>query len=217
VPIIVAAAVVVAVLIVVGAVLLTRGGGSTQAGDTTTTPVTTTSSPVTSSPVTTAPVTTPPSAPAAAPEETLRAALPADFRAADCTTADPAGDGDVAALNCGESRSQPGPALSSFYLYEDSTTLESVFSADVTKRGLDRFTGDQGCPDDQGYNDYTGTDGSQAGQVACYVDDDNTAIVIWTQDDANAEALIGIENGGVEGLTTLWNWWVQGSNSDFQV
>src|SRR3712207_9207862 len=65
-----------------------------------------------------------------------------------------------------ESRSQPGPNLSSFYLYEDSSTLESVFSADVTDRGLDRFTGDQGCPADQGYNDYTGSDGSHAGQVA---------------------------------------------------
>jgi serine/threonine protein kinase len=214
VPLIVAAAVVVAVLLVVGAVLLTRDGGGSQAdAGTTTGPSTRTS---TAPGTTTPPATTPPG-PAGDPEEKLRAALPADFRAAECTTTTPAGDGDIAALNCGTSRSQPGPALSSFYLYEDADTLERVFSADVGERGLDRLTRSQACPADQGYNDYTGSDGSKAGMVACYVDEDNTAIIIWTQDDVSAEALIGIENGGVDGLKTLWDWWVQGSNSDFQV
>jgi serine/threonine protein kinase len=210
VPLVVAAAVVVAV-VATGAVLLTRGGGSSAAADPTTTPVT--PSPAPTTPVST---TTPPAS-AGAAEDALRASLPADFRAEDCTTADAAGDGDIAALDCGASLSQPGPTLSSFYLYRDSGTLEDVFTADVTRHRLSQFTGDQACPGDRGYNYYKRADGSRAGRVACSVDEDNTSIIIWTQDDAHAEALIGIRNGGTAGLTTLWNWWIQGSNSDFRV
>jgi serine/threonine-protein kinase len=215
VPLIVAAAVVVAILVVVGAVLLTRGGDSRAAQDTTaagTTTRTTTASPPTTTPATTAPV-----APTGTEVDALRASLPADFRAGECTTADAAGDGDLAALACGASRSQPGPSLSSFYLYRDKGALEDVFTADVTRRHLSQFTDGQACPADQGYNNYKASDGHQAGRVACYVDEDDTAILIWTQDDARAEALIGIGKGGKDGVKTLWNWWIQGANSDFQV
>jgi hypothetical protein len=103
-----------------------------------------------------------------------------------------------------------------FYLYPDSDTLDGVFLRDVGAEGLTELAGTD-CPDAQGYRFYSGADDQRAGRVACYIDPDTqNALVVWTQDDANAEGII-IAQGGQEGLATLWEWWNDPDNSDFQV
>jgi len=92
-----------------------------------------------------------------------------------------------------------------------------VFLDDVTGVGLTELSADQACPDNQGYYFYKGSDGTQAGRVGCYVSDENDAVLVWTQDDANAEAVVRLTGGGTDGLATLWTWWRDGANSDFQL
>jgi serine/threonine-protein kinase len=212
-------------LVVVGVVVLVivlaggKGGGdnppvtSSAASTSTSTPTETT--PTETTPTETTPTETSPSA--SGDEDTLRSEIPAGFDAASCTTLAPAGDGDLAALDCGAATAQPGPDFSRFYLYPDSSTVEQVFLTDVQGVSLSELTSDQSCPTNQGYYFYTGTNGDQAGRVACYVSDENDAVLVWTQDDAKAEAVVRLTGGGTDGLTTLWNWWREGSNSDFQL
>jgi serine/threonine-protein kinase len=148
--------------------------------------------------------------------DTLRSEIPAGFAASSCTPLEPAGDGDLAALDCGASTASPGPDTSRFYLYPDSNAVEQVFLTDVNGVNLAELTTDQNCPDNQGYYFYTGTNGDQAGRVACYVTSDNNAVLVWTQDNARAEAVVQLTGGGTAGLATLWNWWKDGANSDFK-
>ena len=200
-PLVLAGLAVLLVLVVVGVIALTSGSGDTTADDTT-------SSSSSSAGGTTEPPPT--------PEERLRAALPAGFDPASCTTADPADDGDLAALQCGPATSQPGPQVAFFYLYEDAAAVDGVFLSDVTGIGLSPLTGDAGCPTTQGYQPYRGGDGQPAGRVACWVDTDGDASVAWTQDDVGAEAVVTIPGGGEAGLTDLWDWWRMSPQSDFQ-
>jgi hypothetical protein len=92
-----------------------------------------------------------------------------------------------------------------------------VFLDDMAGVKLTELTADQDCPDDQGYYFYTDADNRRAGRVACYVSTEDNAVLVWTQDDAGAEAIVQITGGGTGGLTTLWSWWQEGANSDFQV
>ncbi|WP_366489572.1 serine/threonine-protein kinase [Petropleomorpha daqingensis] len=204
-------------LVVVGVVVLVivlTGGKGGDNPPVTSSSSTSTSSETSTSTETTTTETTPS---ASGDEDTLRSEIPAGFDSASCTTLAPAGDGDLAALDCGAATSQPGPDFSRFYLYPDSATVEQVFLDDVTGVNLTELSADQACPDTQGYYYYTGTNGDQAGRVACYVSDDNNAVLVWTQDDAHAEAVVQLTGGGTEGLATLWTWWRDGANSDFQL
>jgi serine/threonine-protein kinase len=206
-----AAALVVAILVVVIVLVVSGGdgGGGTgpTAGPTTESPVTTT----TSSTTTTSQATTP----APEPEDDLRAIVPGGFDASGCTTQQAAGDGDLAALDCGAATAADGPTDSAFYLYPDAQTLDEVFLADVARVGLSELSG-QNCPDAQGYQNYNGADGQPAGRIACYVrEQDNASVLLWTQDEFSAEGFVVLANGGVEGLATLIDWWRVPSNSDF--
>ncbi|MGY1688420.1 serine/threonine-protein kinase [Geodermatophilus sp. SYSU D00867] len=147
-------------------------------------------------------------------QDQLLAILPGDFDPAACETADPAGDGDVAAVNCGAAATQPGPGASSFYLYEDAATVDAVFLADMTREGVSPFTGQPDCATGQGYDEYT-IGGVDAGRLGCFVDGDNNAILYWTQDDLAAEGIVAIQNGGQAGLGTLYAWWTDSAHSDF--
>ncbi|PRY42078.1 serine/threonine-protein kinase [Geodermatophilus tzadiensis] len=149
------------------------------------------------------------------PEEQLRAVLPAGFDAASCTTQGAAGDGDLAALQCGAARQQPGPQVAFFYLYEDGAAVDAVFVSDVTGVGLSPL-GSTDCPDAQGYRGYDGPDGELAGRVACWVDDEGDANLAWTQDDVAAEGHVVVAGGGEAGLADLWTWWNDADQSDFR-
>lgn len=204
-PLIIAAAAAAVVLVVVLAiVLVTRdsgGRGTIATGSRTTT--TTTSSPVTS---------TPPTTPSA--EDDLRDILPGAFDAGSCTTLQSPGDGDLAALDCGASSIEPGPSDSAFYLYE-ARTVDSIFLADMQQVGLTELASDTNCPDAEGYQNYS-IAGQHAGRLACYVrSNDNTSVLLWTQEDRDVEGFVILAGGGPEGLVTLVDWWLQRGNSDF--
>ncbi len=208
-----AAALVIAVLVVVIVVVTSGGdgGGSTTAGSTTTPPGSTSSS--TSTTTTTTSTTT---EPATSPEDDLRAIIPTSFDPEDCRTRNAAGDGDLAALDCGATENGEGPTDSEFFLYPDSGTLDGVFLADVERFGLSEIPAGQQCPETQGHQFYNDAQGQQAGRIACFVDaESNTAVLVWTQDNLSAEGFVVLENGGVEGLATLLQWWRDPDNSDF--
>jgi serine/threonine protein kinase len=203
-----AAALVVAILVVVIVVVTSGdgggGGGGTTAGPTTTTagPTTTTSS----QPTTEAPPD---------PEEQLRSIVPAGFNPNNCRTQDAAGDGDIAALDCGAAIAADGPTDSVFYLYPDADTLDGVFLDDAERQQLSELPSGSNCPDAEGFQYYTDVNGNQAGRIACYVDDNNNSIVLWTQDEFSAEGFVVISDGGTEGLQALIDWWRVPTNSDF--
>jgi serine/threonine-protein kinase len=208
-PLIIAAAVLVVGLVVVGIVLLTGddgGGGGGGGGGT----ATDTSQPTT--PSTTPPTTAPPPPD---PEEELLAIIPAGFDRENCRTQDAAGDGDLAALDCGSAVDQPGPSDSAFYLYEDGDTVDGVFLDDTERLGLSELPAGTNCPAAQGYQDWTNADQSRGGRIACYVRDDNASVLLWTHEEFGAEAIVFLADGGVEGLQTLIDWWRVPSNSDF--
>jgi serine/threonine-protein kinase len=205
-----AAALLVAVLVVVIVLVTTSGdGGSNGGGGVTADPTT----PETTTTTSTSTTTTTQAGPN--PEEQLLAIIPGAWDRNNCRTQDPAGDGDVAALDCGASGTQPGPTDSAFYLYPDADTLDGVFLDDAERVGLAELSGEN-CPEAQGFQNYNGADGARAGRIACYVrEQDNSSVLLWTQDEYAAEAFVVIANGGVEGLQTLIDWWRQPGNSDF--
>jgi serine/threonine protein kinase len=213
-PVLLGVGALVVVGVVVLVIVLTGGGGkggddpsgTTEAGPTTSTS-TSTSTPT--------PTNSGSSAPSGG-EEQLLASIPAGFDQGGCRTHDAAGDGDLAALDCGEAIDQPGPTSSVFYLYPDRDTLDGVFLADVRAEKLTEFAEGQDCPS-QGYRSYSDSDGNVAGRVGCWIDPDTqNAVLVWTQNDANAEGLV-IASGGDSGLQTLWDWWNDPANSDFTV
>ncbi|SHF93004.1 serine/threonine-protein kinase [Geodermatophilus nigrescens] len=208
-PLVLAGLAVLLVLVVVGVIALTSGsgGGGDVADDSSSSSSSSSSSGDTGGGSTGDP---------ASPEEQLRAALPAGFDAASCTTEPLVGDGDLAALRCGPATSQPGPQVAFFYLYEDAAAVDAVFLSDVADVGLAPLTGENGCPGTQGHQPYRDGDGQQAGRVACWVDTEGDANVAWTQDDVGGEAVVSIPGGGETGLADLYAWWRMGEQSDFQ-
>ncbi len=148
-----------------------------------------------------------PGPPVAGPQQdALLAILPPDYDPADCRPAPAAGDGEVAAVDCGASASQPGPASSRFFLYPDQETLDGVFLDDVARVELAEQPAGTSCPATQGHGTWD-EDGVGSGRIACYVDRDDDAVLIWTEDEDAVEAVVRIRNGGTEGLTALTEWW----------
>ncbi|MGY1616683.1 serine/threonine-protein kinase [Geodermatophilus sp. SYSU D00691] len=144
----------------------------------------------------------------------LVAVVPAGVDREACRPAPPADDGDVAAVDCGPSSSQPGPRATRFFLYPDEETLDAAFSADVERLGLVEFSGGTNCPESQGYGNWTAND-QVRGRIACYVDEQNTATLIWTETEFGTQAIVRIRNGGTAGLVSLLDWWNNPDYSDF--
>jgi serine/threonine-protein kinase len=207
-PLIIAAAVLVVGLVVVLVIVFTGNDGGGGGGGGTATATTESTTPTTTSTTT----TTPPPPPD--PEEQLLAIIPAGFDRDGCRTQQSPGDGDLAALTCGAALDAAGPTDSRFYLYEDGDAVDSVFLSDVASVGLSELPAGTHCPDAQGYENWS-SGGQRGGRIACFVDNENTSILVWTQEDLGAEAVVGLANGGVEGLTALVDWWRVPSNSDF--
>ncbi len=148
-----------------------------------------------------------PEPPVAGPRhDDLLAIVPPDYDPADCRPAPAAGDGEVAAVDCGPSASQPGPASSRFFLYPDEGTAEQVFLDDVARVELEEQPPGTSCPATQGYGTWE-QDGVGMGRVACYVDQANDAVLMWTESEDAVEAVVRIRNGGTQGLTALTEWW----------
>ncbi|SEO58318.1 serine/threonine-protein kinase [Trujillonella endophytica] len=148
-----------------------------------------------------------PEPPVAGPQhEDLLAILPPDYDAADCRPAPAADDGEVAAVDCGASASRPGPVLSRFFLYPDADTAEAAFLDDVARVELEEQPSGTSCPATQGHGTWE-DEGVGSGRVACYVNRDNDAVLIWTEAEDAVEAVVHIRGGGTEGLTALTEWW----------
>jgi hypothetical protein len=199
VPLLVGIGAVVATAAVAGGVLLfgqDPGSGGTPPPPTTTAPTTTTE---------------PTPAPPTTPDDQLLAMLPLDFDTGTCSSSALAGDGDVGAVVCGESFTQPGPTASQFRLYPTGT-VDSVFVKDMVGLGLGQMAAGQSCPDFLGY-DFFDEDTVVKGRVACWIDPDNGSFLGWTEDEDGVEAVVTIPGGGADGVSSLWNWWTDPSNS----
>ncbi|MGY1739990.1 MULTISPECIES: serine/threonine-protein kinase [unclassified Blastococcus] len=148
-----------------------------------------------------------PEPPAAGPQhDDLLAILPPDYDAAGCRPAPAPEDGEVAAVDCGASATQPGPGHSRFFLYPDGETAERVFLDDVARVELEEQPAGTSCPATQGHGTWE-EEGVGSGRVACYVDRENDAVLIWTEAEDGVEAVVRIRNGGTQGLTALTDWW----------
>jgi serine/threonine-protein kinase len=212
-PIVLGAVAVLVVLAVVLVVVLVGGSddGGGEAGPTTSGPVTTTSSSSSSTP------------PEDGPEDDLRAILPTAYDGDACETRSPAGDGDLAAISCGPSLTQPGPEVSNFYLYEDGDAAEEVFRNDLVEGGegglaLPEVASLGDVPLQQGWHSYTTGEGGTAtgGFVAVFVSaSDQDTVLYWTQEDVGAVGVVSLESGGEAGIAVLWDWWTTAENSDF--
>ncbi len=149
--------------------------------------------------------------PAAPDDETaLRGLIPLDFSASGCTpTARPADDGSLAALACGPSISSPGANASDFLLYAEEADVEAAFDAYVTERSLEELpSGDAaGCGQNQGYAAYA-QGGPVLGELACFIDSESTAYLVWTSTEFRVFAITSAASGDAVGLQALYDWWV---------
>ena len=139
----------------------------------------------------------------------LLAAVPVDFP--DCVRADLAGDGDVAAVDCGASTTQPGPSAASFHLYEDTATLDGVFAEDAT--GIGPMPEGETCATAQGVTAWDTAEGVRGGEVACTITDEGL-LIVWTDHEFAIEGLVIAAGSTQEELAELADWWR--TNSDFQ-
>ncbi|MGI8723728.1 MAG: serine/threonine-protein kinase [Geodermatophilaceae bacterium] len=143
-------------------------------------------------------------------ESALRDLIPLDFTASRCTaTGRPIDDGSLAALTCGASISAPGANASDFFLYQEGDDLDGAFRAYVQKRSLDELPSSDGaeCGDQQGFGEYT-QGGPVVGALACFIDSENTAHLVWTNTDLKVFAITSAASGEAAGLRALYDWWV---------
>lgn len=138
--------------------------------------------------------------------------LPADLP--DCSTADPAGDGDIAAAWCDASRTQPGPREADFFLYPDPDTLDDVFLSDVGTpvgdggvfRGtLEPFPGEVDCATGTGWGEWSG-DGA-GGMIACGLSDQGDVAIVWTDSDFATEGIVYAPGTTQADVAALFDWW----------
>ncbi|MGY2081588.1 hypothetical protein [Modestobacter sp. SYSU DS0657] len=140
--------------------------------------------------------------------EEFLASLPVDFT--ECSEAEPIGDGDVVAADCGAASTQPGPTDATFLRYPDVDTLDDVFVADVTSLGLEEWGVATDCTED-GYGEWVrGED--VGGLLACGLTD-GTAFLYWTDDEFLTEGVVSAPGETQDDVVALYEWWVE--NSDF--
>ena len=140
----------------------------------------------------------------------LLAAVPADFT--DCIPAEVEGDGDVAKVDCGPSTTQPGPTGASFWLYDDTATLDEVFAADAEHNGAGPMPEGEDCSTAQGWTSWS-QEGGEGGEVACVIKDD-TLLILWTDREFAIEGAVTAPGSTQEELAELAEWWRD--SSDFQ-
>jgi hypothetical protein len=140
----------------------------------------------------------------------LLAAVPADFT--DCIAAEVEGDGDVAAVDCGPSSTQPGPEGASFWLYDDTATLDEVFAADSEHNGGEPLPEGEDCTTAQGWTTWS-QEGGAGGEVACVIKDD-TLLILWTDREFGIEGAVTATGSTQEELAELSEWWLD--SSDFR-
>jgi hypothetical protein len=131
----------------------------------------------------------------------LLATVPAEFT--DCARADPAGDGDVAAVTCGTSVTRPGPEAASFYLYDDPAILVQAFAADAVDVGP--MPDGETCTTAQGVTHWD-NEGVEGGQIACTITDEGP-VIAWTDREFGIEGVVTAPGSAQEDLAALAEWW----------
>ena len=147
---------------------------------------------------------------AAADEAALRNLIPLDFSASSCTaTGRPADDGSLAALSCGASITTPGANASDFFLYESEDDLAAAFEAYAQDRSLSEFPSSDAaqCAEEEGFGEYA-QGGPALGALACFIDSEDTAHLVWTNTDLRVFAITSAATGDAAGLRALYDWWV---------
>lgn len=144
----------------------------------------------------------------AARTDELLATVPADFR--DCRPAEPAGDGDVAAVTCGPSTTQPGPQTAAFYLYEDVETLDRVFAEEAAE--VDPLPEGEDCSTAQGVTTWE-VDGVEGGEIGCLITEEGL-LLAWSDREFGIQGIVTAPGSTQEELAALAGWWT--TNSDFQ-
>jgi len=145
-----------------------------------------------------------------ADESALREVIPLDFTASSCAATDrPAGDGSLAALTCGASITSPGANASDFFLYDTAEALDAAFEAYVRERSLDALPSSDAaeCGEDEGFGEYT-QGGPVLGALACFIDSEDTAYLVWTNAELRVFAITSAASGDAVGLRELYDWWV---------
>ena len=143
-------------------------------------------------------------------EDALRELIPLDFNADNCAATDrPADDGSLAALTCGPSIS-PGANASEFFLYGSGADLDDAFRAYVRARSLDELPASDAseCGAAQGFGEYS-QGGPVVGALACFVDSEDTAYLVWTSTELEVFAIASAATGNADGLRALYDWWVE--------
>jgi hypothetical protein len=144
------------------------------------------------------------------PTDQLLAAVPVDFT--DCAGSDPAGDGDIAAVDCGASTTRPGPTAASFYLYEDTATLDQVFADDAAE--IPDMPEGADCTTAEGVTVWNpeGSD-DEGGEVACTITAEGV-LLAWTDREFGIEGVVTAPGSTQGELAELAEWWRL--NSAFQ-
>ncbi|MDQ3504476.1 MAG: serine/threonine protein kinase [Actinomycetota bacterium] len=143
-------------------------------------------------------------------ESALRDLIPLDFSADNCTpTGRPADDGSLAALTCGASITSPGANASDFLLYDDAGDLTAAFEAYVQERSLEALPSSDAaaCGEDEGYGQYS-QGGPVLGSLACFIDSENTAYLVWTNEELKVFAITSAASGDAVGLRAIYDWWI---------
>ena len=146
----------------------------------------------------------------AADEAALRELIPLDFTASSCTaTGRPADDGSLAALTCGASITSPGANASDFFLYDAGDDLDAAFRAYVQERSLGELPSSDAaeCGEEEGFGEYS-QGGPVLGALACFIDSENTAYLVWTSTELKVFAITSAAAGDAAGLRALYDWWV---------
>lgn len=145
-----------------------------------------------------------------ADESALRDLIPLDFTASSCTsTGRPADDGSLAALTCGASISSPGANASDFFLYDTAEELDEAFRAYVQDRSLGELPASDAaeCGEEEGFGEYA-QGGPVLGALACFIDSEDTAYLVWTNTELRVFAITSAASGNAAGLRDLYDWWV---------
>ena len=201
---------VVAALVLVGggitaAVLLSGSGGG--GGGTTTTlaapPTTTTTTTTTTPPPTT--TTTPTGSDPVLVSELL-AGLPAGYDASNCVEDPIEGSPAAASVACGGPPSTgTGPEFASFSRYATRADMAQDFAtlvdeADVT---VSPEIADCGAGSNVRIT-YSRTNGTEGGELGCYVLDDGKGVLVWTDERVDSLGYVFNETGDVASLYTWW-------------
>ncbi|MFV0495248.1 serine/threonine protein kinase [Mycobacterium sp.] len=143
----------------------------------------------------------PPPAPAPAPDpqDILADALSRGYSMSNCGPEEPPPPGVVVALSCGQNSDGSGPAMATYLLYSDVTSLRNGFSAAIQNESLTTCGDTEQSPTTW----RLGSTGAAAGKVACGTFQD-AAEIIWTTEAKNVLSYIRGQNVDVR---ALYNWW----------